>query len=87
MAMRLETGQLELEGAMNQREALAKEVSQAKVDREEATRARFQLEETLSWKEANHKKLVDSLEAELLRVRGTETSSKILLEAAEAQSR
>ncbi|XP_062080918.1 uncharacterized protein LOC133785717 [Humulus lupulus] len=90
MAMRQKTGQLELEGAMNQweatRESLAKEVAQAKADRKEAARARLQLEETLSRKEADHKKLVDSLEAKLHRVRGSEASSKNLLEAAEAQS-
>ena len=81
--MKLETGQLELEAAVNSWEAakedLAKEVAQAKVDREEAARARLQLEETLSRKEADHKKLVDSLEVELLHVRGLEALTKALL--------
>ena len=57
MAVKLETAQMELEGVVNQREAaweaLAKEVAQVQADRGEATRVRFQVEETLSKNEAD----------------------------------
>ncbi|XP_062097952.1 uncharacterized protein LOC133803834 [Humulus lupulus] len=91
MAMKLEMAQMELEGDVNQREAakeaLAREAARIKANREEASRIQAQHEEALSRKDADHKKLVDNLEAELLCVRSSEALIKALLEATKAQIR
>ncbi|XP_062078130.1 uncharacterized protein LOC133782773 [Humulus lupulus] len=67
LAMKMETIQLELEAAVNQREAnkeaLAKETAQAQVDHAEFDRVKAGLEEALSRKETEANERVALLEA------------------------